>query len=78
MAGTLTVLNFILKPILKLVLGPIIVLTLGLGLIIVNGLVLWTLDFLSPELTIQSIPALLWATLTIGAINFIFHVAQRD
>lgn len=77
-AATLMILNFALKPVLKLMLGPVIVLTLGLGLIFVNGFVLWTLDIIFPQLTIQSIAALLEATLVIGAINFVFQLAQKD
>src|SRR5258708_5381869 len=47
---TLTILNFILKPILTLVLGPIIIITLGLGLIIVNAIILWFASYLSQNL----------------------------
>jgi putative membrane protein len=72
-----TVLNFILKPILKLVLGPVIILTLGLGLIVVNALVLKILDIFSTGLTIEGIPTLLYATLLIGVINFIFHYVGK-
>ena len=81
-AVVLAVLNFLLKPILTLVLGPIIVLTLGLGVIIVNALILWLLpfianhiDFLRGSITIQTIPALFFATLIVSAVNFVIHVA---
>jgi len=81
-ALTLTVLNFLLKPLLTLVLGPIIILTLGLGLIVVNAIVLWSLaylanhlDFMHGSITIQTIPALFFATLIVSAINFIVHSA---
>jgi putative membrane protein len=77
-ALTLTILNLVVKPVLKLLLGPIIVLTLGLGLIVVNALVLVLLDFLASDLTIVTIPALVFASLLIGALNFIFHFAQKD
>ncbi len=76
-AAVFTILNFVLRPILKLVLGPIIILTLGLGLILVNALILFILDNLSASLTIQTIPALVYATLLIGVINFIFHIVER-
>ena len=76
-ALVLTALNFFLKPIFTLVLGPVIILTLGLGLIIVNALILSLLDFLSGNLTIETIPALLYATLLIGVINFVFHMATK-
>ena len=77
----LALLNWILKPILVLVLGPIIILTLGLGLIIVNAIILELLsfsaghiDFLSGSITISTIPALIFATLIVSAVNFIIHL----
>ena len=78
MALILTVLNFILKPILKLVLGPVIVITLGLGLVLVNALILYVLDIISKNLTIETIPALLYATILVGVVNFIFHLATKN
>jgi putative membrane protein len=73
-----TVLNFVLKPILKLILGPIIILTLGLGLILVNALVLFILDKFSEGLTIETIPALIYATILISVINFVVHFATKQ
>jgi putative membrane protein len=79
---TLAVLNFLLKPLLTLVLGPVIILTLGLGIIIVNAIILYILpiiadhiDFLHGSITIQTIPALFFATLIVSIINFIIHLA---
>ena len=77
-AALLTILNFILKPILKLVLGPIIVLTLGLGIFLVNALILYILDILSKNLTIENIAALAWGTLLTSAANLIFHAATKE
>lgn len=78
----LAILNFILKPILMLLLGPLIVLTLGLGVILVNAIILWLLpilanhlDFLRGSISIQTIPALILATLIVGAVNFVIHLA---
>lgn len=72
----LTALNFLIKPILKLIFGPVIVLTLGAGLIVVNALILYILDILSKNLTIETIPALIYSTILIGIINFVFHLAS--
>lgn len=77
-AAILTALNFFIKPILNLVLGPIIVLTLGLGIIVVNAIILYILDILSKNLTIQTIPALFYGGLLIGVANFIFHLATKE
>jgi putative membrane protein len=77
----LALLNWIVKPILTLVLGPIIILTLGLGLIVVNALILFVLpilanylDFSRGSITIQTIPALIFATLIVSIINFAIHL----
>ena len=77
-AAVFTAINLFLKPILKLILGPIIILTLGLGLIVVNAALLKLLDFLSKDLTIENIIALLYATLIISAVNVIVHLATRS
>lgn len=80
----LALLNFILKPVLALILGPVIVLTLGLGIIIVNAIIIYLLpilashiDFLKGSISIEnnSVLALLLATLIVGAVNFVIHLA---
>jgi putative membrane protein len=80
-ALVLALLNGLLKPLLTLVLGPIIVLTLGIGILVVNALILWILpillnyiDFLRGSINIQDIPALIYATLIISAVNFVIHL----
>jgi putative membrane protein len=77
----LAILNFLLKPVFTLVLGPIIILTLGLGIIIVNALILYILpilanhiDFLHGSITIQTIPALFFATLIVSVVNLVIHI----
>ena len=67
-----TLLNLLLKPILKLLFGPIIILTLGLGLIAVNIAILYILDILVDTLTIQGL-ALVYSALIVGLTNFILH-----
>ena len=81
-ALVLVLLNAILKPVLTLIFGPIIVLTLGLGIIVVDAAILLVLQFLGGYLTILSgsisidgIPALIYATLILSVINFVVHLA---
>lgn len=74
LAAALALLNLILKPIVKLLLGPLIIITLGLGLVVVNAIMLYALDVFSKNLTIESIPALVYGTLIIGAVNFVVHL----
>ncbi len=70
----LTVMNLVLRPVLKLFLGPLIVLTLGLAAILVNVLILLLLDFLLPGISIQGIEPLFVATILISVINFLVHI----
>jgi putative membrane protein len=77
----LALLNAILKPILTLILGPVIVLTLGVGILVVNAIILYVLsilpnyiDFLQGSIRIDGIPALIYATLIVTAVNFVIHL----
>lgn len=76
-AAIFTILNFIVRPILKLFLGPLIVLTLGAGVILINVVLLYILDILSKNLTIETIPALLYVSVIVGVLNIIFHLATK-
>ncbi len=79
--GLLGALNFFVKPFLKLVSFPLILLSFGLFSIIINMLLLWLTDIFIPELTIETVYALLASTLLLGITNFIlgaiFHSKQR-
>lgn len=74
----LTVLNFLIKPVLRFFLAPLIILTLGLGLILINMFLLYILDILSPNLSIVGVPAYFYAALLFGVFNLIFHFAVKD
>jgi len=70
-------LNIFIKPILKFILSPIIILTLGLGLLLINAVILFILDLLTEQLTIQGVLPLMLATLLISAANFVIHVVKK-
>ena len=72
-AVALTLLNWLVRPILKLVFGPVIVITLGLGIIIVNAIILYLLTQFTTSLTIDGTLTLLYATLLIGAVNLVIN-----
>ncbi len=73
----LTLVNFFLKPILRLITGPIIFLTLGFFTIIINMFLLYLVDYLVPELKINGLEPLFWATILFGAINTIFSIFKK-
>jgi putative membrane protein len=73
-----TVLNVFLRPVLKLIMSPIIILTLGLGIILVNAFVLYLLDFILVEITINGLLSLLYATLIISVVNVLTHFSAKN
>ena len=74
-AGVLTIIQFIVRPILKLFFGPLILLSFGLFIIVINALTLYFLDLLSPELTIQGYWPLLVTTLIVSLVNLVLNKA---
>ena len=76
-AVVLTLLNWLVRPILKLILGPVILLTLGLGIIIVNVIILFLLTQFPTGVTITGTLTLLYATLLISAVNLVINLIVR-
>lgn len=76
-AFLLTIVNYFLKPVLKLITGPIILLTLGLFTIVINMFLLYLVDRFTPELTINGITPLFWATIAFGIINMVFSIFKK-
>ena len=69
--------NLIIRPILKLLATPIVFLTLGLFSLVINGLLVYAVDYLLDFVTIQSLGALIWATILITLINMIAGSATK-
>lgn len=65
----LTMINFLLRPIVALVSLPFIILTLGLFMIIINGLMVYFAFQLTPGIDITFGHAIL-AGIVIGLVNF--------
>ena len=77
LSAVLSLINLLLKPVVKLILSPFIILTLGLLIFIINAATLYLLDFLSPDLTINTISDLLLPTLIFSALNFIISRSAK-
>lgn len=69
--AVLGVLNITVKPILKVVSFPLMMLTLGLFTLVINAALLWALDYLFVFVSIESLMALIWATLVVAAVNLV-------
>lgn len=75
-AAILTLLNFILKPILKLLSFPLIFLTGGLFLIVLNAFILYIADYLVEVLDIEGVDLQVENTLTYILAAVIFGIAN--
>lgn len=73
----LTLINTFLRPVLKLFFGPFIVLSFGLFLLILNAFLLYLLDLFLITLTIEGYISLFYASLLIGAVNFIIGTSGK-
>lgn len=76
-ATILTLLNLIIRPLLKLFLFPIIILTFGFASIFINLLILSFLDYLIEPLSITGFWGLIWSAFLIGWINTLIHQFKR-
>jgi len=74
----LALLNLIVKPILKLISFPLILLTLGLFTFVINALILWLLDYLVAFVTIESLLALIGATIIVSVVNLVFSPITKS
>ncbi len=73
----LGLLNLIVKPILKFISAPIIILTLGIFSLIINAFLLWLVSYLLDFVNIQTISALIWATIIVTFANVILHSLSK-
>lgn len=75
--GLLTLLNVFIRPALKFLLTPLIVITLGLFTFVINGALIYLVDILSENITINGLVPLVYATLLISAVNMIVSLSAR-
>ncbi len=74
LAGTvLGLMNFFVRPVLKIISLPLRLLTLGLFTFIINISMVWFVKAMFPEIMIEGIVALLYTTLVVWALEFVFY-----
>ena len=76
-AGALTLINLLIKPVVRLALGPILLLTLGLGSVLVNAVTIFFLDALLPTIALNGLSNLLMAALIVGVSNLVLSLTAR-
>ncbi len=73
-AFILTVINFIIAPILKLLLSPLIFITFGLAGLLVNGITLYILTRILPTVSFGGLLSLAYATIIMTLVNLAVHI----
>jgi len=76
-AAVLTLINLVIRPIVRLALGPILLLTLGLGSILVNAVTIFILDIALTTITIEGLTSLLALALIVSISNLVISLTAR-
>ncbi len=80
LGGTLGLLNYFLKPLLKMLALPLEIITLGLFTIIINAGLLWVLDMMFDEFYLPLWQPLIYTTLLMWVLNIVigFFLAKKE
>jgi len=76
-AGTFTLINWLIRPLVKALLSPIVFLTLGLFTLVINAGMLYLLDILSVNVTLSGTEPLIYGTLLITGVNIVLHFSAK-
>jgi len=72
-----TLINLLIRPIVKLVLTPFIIVTLGLFNLVIGAGFLYIIDIYSKNISISSISALIYGTLIIAFVNLLLQTKSK-
>lgn len=70
--AALTIVQVIIKPIVKILTLPITIITLGLFLLILNALFFWFVSGLVPGMSVDTFTAALLGSLVVSVLNWLF------
>ncbi len=70
--AALTIIQIIIKPIVKILTLPITIITLGLFLLILNALFFWFVSGLVPGMAVDTFMAALLGSLVVSVLNWLF------
>lgn len=76
-AGTFTLINWLVRPLVRALLSPIVFLTLGLFTLVINAGMLYLLDILSVNVTLSGTEPLIYGTLLITGVNIVLHFSAK-
>jgi len=75
----LSLLNTLLKPVLKLLTIPLYILTFGLFSVVINAAILWLTDYMVGGIEILGVMSLIYATILLSLFHAFLHslIMQR-
>ncbi len=76
--GILTVINLVIRPIIRLFLSPIILITFGLFNIVINAFILYIIDIYFDTIKIDGLVTLLYATIIITVVNVLLGTGRKS
>jgi len=72
-----TLINWLIRPVVKFISGPLIFITFGLFVIVVNMAMLYLLDIVMPFIVISNLTALFLSTLIVGVVNLVSRPLRK-
>jgi putative membrane protein len=82
LALVFTIVNGLVRPILKLLTCPLILLTLGLFTLVINGVVFWLAGWVGQlfdvGFSVEGFWPAFWGGLVVGVVNMVLTVLFRD
>lgn len=75
--AALGLVNFFIKPIINVITFPLRLITFGLFSLVVNMGMVWLVDILFPELTIETLGALFWTGVLVWLLSLFFIRKKR-
>lgn len=76
-AATFTLINWLIRPLVKTLLSPVVFLTLGLFTLVINAGMLKLLDIWSVTVNLDTIESLIYGTLLITGVNIVLHFSAK-
>lgn len=76
-AGVFAFINIFIKPVFTTFLSPLAFLSLGLSTLVINAGMIYLLDVLTPNVTINTTQSLIYATFVISVINLLLHFSAK-
>jgi putative membrane protein len=70
----LTLINFLIAPVLKFILHPLIILTFGLLGLVINGFTIYILTRILPSVSFDGLGPLAYATIILTLVNLAVHL----